>query len=389
MTQQLLIAGGGLGGLATALACSRAGWQVRLYEQASVFSEVGAGIQLGPNSTRLLHGWGLAAELERICAAPARLVVRSATDGAELASMGLGRDFETRYGAPYATVHRADLHDVLLAAARQGGAALTLSARVEAVTQTDGAVTLGTQGRQVEGGALIGADGLWSMVRSLVVDDGPPRPAGHLAWRALAPSQALPAELRIGDVNVWLGPALHAVAYPVRGGDFLNVVVVVQGRRAGDPKQWDHSGKREELMSALGPVCSGLWHLVEAMPRWGLWVLHDRPPMRGPQEMARGRIALLGDAAHPMRPYLAQGAGMAIEDAAELGRVLATGDAGVDVPAALVRYASNRWQRCARVQSRSQRNGRIFHATGPVSWGRNLALRVAGERLLDLPWLYR
>ncbi len=145
-----------------------------------------------------------------------------------------------------------------------------------------------------------------------------------------------------------------------------------------------------DLLAAMGPLCQPLQELVRAMPSWRLWALQDRPPMQSANEMASGRVALLGDAAHPMRPYLAQGAGMAIEDASELGHALATVvDAGSDVVTALRGYALNRWERCARVQARSQRNGRIFHATGFVRWGRDLSLRLLGERLLDQPWLYQ
>jgi salicylate hydroxylase len=166
-------------------------------------------------------------------------------------------------------------------------------------------------------------------------------------------------------------------------------VCVVQGTQAGDPRAWDHAASQAQLASALGPVCNAVRERVAAMPQWRLWVLHARAPVASAQEMARGRIALLGDAAHPMRPYLAQGAGMAIEDARELQRVLAVADDRViDVPTALRRYALNRWQRVARVQEKSRRNGVVFHATGPVRVARNAAMRAMGARLMDQPWLY-
>jgi len=165
---------------------------------------------------------------------------------------------------------------------------------------------------------------------------------------------------------------------------------VVEGTQPGDPHDWDHAASQAQLDAALGPVCAEVRERVASMPDWRLWVLHARPPVASPDQMARGRLALLGDAAHPMRPYLAQGAGMAIEDARELQRVLAmVSDDIADVPTALRRYALNRWERVGKVQERSQRNGTIFHATGPLRMARNAALRTLGTRLLDQPWLYR
>jgi salicylate hydroxylase len=229
------------------------------------------------------------------------------------------------------------------------------------------------------------ADGLWSRVRERVVPGDPaPRPTGHLAYRGLVRSQAAPEE-----VTAWLGPALHVVTYPVRGGEWLNVVCVVEGRLPGDARGWDHAAAEADVQTALAHACDPLRELAQSVPQWRQWALHDREPVPAAEAMARGRIALLGDAAHPMLPYLAQGAGMAIEDARELQRVLcAVSDRVADLPTAWKRYALNRWRRCARVQRRSRRNGVIFHATGLVQWGRDLAMATLGERLLDLPWLY-
>jgi len=390
-TRQALLVGGGMGGLAAALACTRAGWDARLYEQAPQLSEVGAGIQLGPNATRILGGWGLDGALSRVAAFPQCLRVRSAIDGDQLGLMRLGAFFAQRYGARYATVHRADLQGMLLEAARDAGVHLRLSSRVTAVRPCADAVQLRiNDDHEVEGDLLAAADGLWSLVREQVFGDGPPVPTGHLAYRALVVQKALPEGLRSQDVTVWVGPRLHVVAYPVRAGELLNVVVIVQGRASGAANDWDQAGAIAELEAAMGPLCRPLKDLVGAMPAWRLWSLNDRPPLASADEMARGRIALLGDAAHPMRPYLAQGAGMAIEDAAELGRVLSmTAMGGTCVEQALRGYALNRWRRCARVQARARRNGRIFHATGLMQWGRNLSMRLLGERLLDQPWLYR
>ena len=380
-----------MGGLAAAVACTRAGWEAKVYEQAREFSEVGAGIQLGPNTTRILAGWGLEQALLNVAARPRRLRVRSAHNGWELGRMELGAEFAQRYGAPYLTVHRADLHAVLESAARRSGVAPELASRITAVTPGPDSVGVGlANSRHEECDVLVGADGLWSEVRSQILRDGPPQPTGHLAYRTVAVQSDLPTGLRSQDVTVWLGPRMHLVAYPVRAGELLNVVAIVQGVAQGPAQDWDQAGAVAGLLAALGPLCQPLQQLVHAMPSWRLWALQDRPPVQSANEMASGRVALLGDAAHPMRPYLAQGAGMAIEDASELGHALATvAQAGSDVVTALRGYAQNRWERCARVQSRSRRNGRIFHATGLMRWGRDLSLRLFGERLLDQPWLYR
>lgn len=391
MTQQVLIAGGGIGGLAAALACSRAGCHVRLYERAPVFSEVGAGIQMGPNVVRVLHSWGLESALQQVAAYPDRLQVRHALSGAELGALRLGATAVQRYGAPYATIHRADLHQLLLAALQARDSVWLHPGRtVERYAQTTDAVSLRlSDGLELEGDLLIGADGLWSRVRSQLLDDGSPRVAGHLAYRAMVPQASLPASLRSQQVTAWLGPRLHVVQYPVRGGQWLNIVAIVHGHVPGGLEDWDHSANAADLQAHLALTCTALRALIEAVPDWRLWVLCDRPPVSGADQMARGRIALLGDAAHPMRPYLAQGAGMAIEDAGELARQLAQADGVLDVPTLLQRYALNRWQRCARVQARSIRNGEIFHLEGSMAWARDTSLRLLGERLLDVPWLYQ
>lgn len=389
MNRNILIAGGGIGGLAAALACARAGWPAQLIERAVAFGEVGAGIQMGPNVVRLLHGWGLEPALQAVAAYPQALQVRGAAKGVELARLRLGaRVFDT-YGAPYVAVHRADLLDLLLNAVRQErGVQLHLGQSLEALTHDPVDVRVVTlDGQTLKGDALIGADGLWSRTRQLLLHDAPPRVTGHLAYRAMVAQSELPERLRSQNITVWLGPKLHVVQYPVRCGEMLNVVGIVQGRIDGYVNDWSHRTNARLLRTALQGCCADLQDLVAGIGSWTLWALCDRPPMVGPHEQAQGRVALLGDAAHPMRPYLAQGAGMAIEDAACLQQVL--GLPGLGMAERLQHYARRRWQRNARVQARSIRNGQIFHATGPLRWGRDLAMRLLGERLLDVPWLYR
>lgn len=392
MPTHILVAGGGIGGLATALALSRGRHRADVFERAAVFGEIGAGVQLGPNVTRRLQQLDLGRGLAAIAARPDALVVQSAGNGAVLARLPLGDAMQQRYGAPYFCVHRADLHTLLLDAVRaRGTGALVTAAHIEQVETSDDLVCVSsTDARAWEGDALVGADGLWSMVRQQLdcaSADQPPRITGHTAWRALVQQSALPAALRRRQVDVWLGPRLHAVAYPVRGGDWLNVVVIAESAPAGDARDWDQASSIAALKQAMGRSCAGLQALLDAMPGWRAWTLSDRAPLTSAADMAHERVALVGDAAHPMVPYLAQGAGMAIEDAVALADALGDGSA-VDVPAAFARYAEARWARNAQVQARARRNGEIFHATGAVRLGRDMAMRMLGTRLLDQPWLY-
>ena len=396
VASQLLVAGGGIGGLAAAVAAARAGWSVRLFERAPEFSEVGAGIQLGPNVTRIFRDWGLDHELAAVAAAPDRLQVRSALSGAELGALALGARSLERYGAPYLTAHRADVHRILCRTAyNTANIQIHLGHPLAGFSDDGQVVTLNTVcGQQIEGDALLGADGVWSHVRQRLLNDGLPGFTGHLAYRTMLKQAALPAALRSTQVTAWLGPRLHVVQYPVRRGDWMNVVAIVHGEPPASAEDWDHHANAADLARATKDCCTPLRDLLAAAPgatinehAWRLWALADRNPVKQTEQMARGRVALLGDAAHPMRPYLAQGAGMAIEDAAELGRSLAM-DA-VDVPTRLRRYALARWQRAARVQARSRRNGQIFHSTGLVRVGRDTSIRLLGERVLDVPWLYR
>ncbi len=395
---RILIAGGGIGGLSAALACSISGNDVHLFERSPEFSEVGAGIQLGPNAVKLLHGWGQADALRLVAAFPDCLEVRSAVTGSTLGKLSLGKSALQRYGYPYATVHRADLHGLLLAALEPyPQTTLSRNVGIDSFLQDAGCVSLQVSSKApVRGDVLIGADGLWSRVRSQLLNDGPPIATGHLAYRALVPQASLPAALRSGHITAWLGPKLHVVQYPVRAGAWLNVVGIVHGRVDGTLDNWNHAANASALRAALAGMCPPLQNLIQAIDTWRLWALCRRTPMRGAHQQAKGRVALLGDAAHPMLPYLAQGAGMAIEDASELGRCLGLrpGDGPVsdphsDIANRLQHYARARWQRNARVQARALRNGQIFHATGLARWGRDLSMKWGGERLLDLPWLYR
>lgn len=385
--QQVLIAGGGIGGLAAALACTQHGVPVQLIERAAQLSEVGAGIQIGPNVTRILQAWGLGEALAQVAAFPPRLQARDAQTGQVLGTLTLGERAQALYGAPYAAIHRADLQGLLHRAAQAAGVDMRLGQTVHGWCETaDGVQVNTTDGPSVQAGALIGADGVWSAVRQQLLGDAPARFTGHLAYRALVAQADLPAHLRSDQVTVWMGPRLHVVHYPVRSGQWLNLVAIVHGAKPEPSQDWDQVGQTQALMQAMGAVGRDLHERLASVPAWRQWALHDREPLTGLKQMAQGRVALLGDAAHPMRPYLAQGAGMAIEDAHVLAQCLCIDNA--TVPEQLQAYAEQRWVRNARVQARAIRNGRIFHAQGAVALGRNLSMRLMGERVMDVPWLY-
>ena len=384
MSEKVLIAGGGIAGLASGLALAQAHAEVSILERAPALTEIGAGVQLGPNVTRILKAWDLLTAIDKVASYPANLQARSAKSGEVLATLPLA-DMTMRYGSPYITIHRADLQHALLEKVQALGVDVQCNSPVHQLP-TDLHKT---------NEALVIADGVWSNLRQQLLGDGPPRMMGHLAYRALVRQSDLPEYLRIQDVSVWMGPKVHVVQYPVRGGEWLNVVCLTEGQMQGitlqELQDWNLSktpqNTHNDLQSALKGSCAHLQDLVEACSNWRLWPLCDRPPMQSADQHAQGRIALVGDAAHPMRPYLAQGAGMAIEDAAELAHQWNT-LINQDVSQRFAAFAQARWQRNARVQARAIRNGEIFHATGPLQWARDVGLRALGERLMDVPWLY-
>ena len=387
-----LVAGAGIGGLAAALALQRQGLSIQVWEQADAFGEVGAGIQIGPNVNRILRQWGLGSALDRVAVQPQALISHDARTGQTLGRLDL-TEVERRYGAPYLTIHRADLHAVLWASLDPAQVHTRLACAVAEVQEMASGELCVTDslGAVHQPSALIGADGLWSRVRAQVCTDGAPMPTGHWAYRALLPTRLLSPRWREPVVQVWMAPGLHAVHYPVRGGEWLNLVVLIKAPEHEAQRGWDAQRDpaqiHADVQGALRGLCHDLHDVLRPVEAWRAWSLWGRPELRGAHQMARGRIALLGDAAHPMLPYLAQGAGMAIEDAWQLARAVAQWGRD-DVPRVLASYAQARWARNARVQRQSRRNGQIFHAQGPLAWCRNTALRLAAPRLMDQPWLY-
>jgi salicylate hydroxylase len=401
MNRNVLIAGGGIAGIAAGFAAMRAGWCAAVFERAAEFSEVGAGVQLGPNVTRILQAWSLGDALKQVGAFPSGLHARSMTTGEVLATLPV-KDAMTTYGAPYVTLHRADLHGLLLQAAAHEGVHVHSNAVVQTVSQSADAAVLDVmqhaQLHQHTAAVVVAADGVWSPLRQQLLGDGLPTFTGHIAYRALVAQADLPPYLRSQDVSVWMGAQAHVVSYPVRGGDYLNVVCLAEGRLLDDDANSLHAlhtwnaQKSEaqtlaELHHSLRGACTPLTDLMGACSDWRLWPLCGRSAMQGAHAHVKGRVALVGDAAHPMLPYLAQGAGMAIEDADALAAQL-LGATQVNVPERLQQFAHARWQRNARVQARAVRNGQIFHATGPMRVVRDMGLRFMGARLMDVPWLY-
>lgn len=385
----VVVAGAGIGGLTAALALSGAGLQVRLIERAPVFDAVGAGIQITPNASRFLVGLGLGEALARVAVTPEGMDVRAGSDGRVLASAELGAAIEARYGAPWWAVHRADLQAVLVeAASRDPAITIAMGRTIEAVDRDGDRVrvtTDGPAGRSVAcGAALVGSDGLWSATRGLLGDAGPPAYRGRTAWRALLPRALVPKGISDRRLGLWLGPGAHVVHYPVRGGEALNLVVVVAdpAPRAG----WSGAGDRTALLPRFHQWAGPARALIEAPDSWTTWSLADRDAWFGP---GQGPITLLGDAAHPMLPFLAQGGAMAIEDAAVLAKAVAARPD--DIGAAFRAYERARTQRVAAVQSGARANGRIYHLEGPLAWARDAAMRLAGGRPLvaRYDWIYR
>lgn len=386
-----VVVGAGIGGLAAAIALARSGRRTLVLERAARIEEVGAGLQIAPNAGRLLHELGLRPALETIALEPRALEVRRAADGAILARLPL-EAARARWGAPFRVFHRADLQKALLDEALRLGVAVRTNARCDGVAQDAEGARLrvaGADGEEiVEAEAVIGADGLRSAIRdalALAPDDGL-RPAGLTAWRALIPAAAVPAALRARETRLWLGARAHIVHYPLRDGAIISVVAILDDRAEDGAAPESRAGA--ELARAIGFArwSADLRGLLEAGERWRRWPLFARPELA---RWSRGRATLLGDAAHPMVPCLAQGAAQAIEDAAALGRAFA--DPSSPVAAALLAYEAARIGRAARVQRASRRQAGYFHLGGPAAAARDLAIRLlAGEGMLARnAWLYR
>ena len=383
--RQVLIVGGGIGGLAAGLALALQGVGSQVIEQAPEFKEIGAGIQLGPNVFRMFDVLGLTASISALAVFPNNLIMLDSISGEEVTRIPLGDTFRKKFQRPYALIHRADLHKVLLEACRQSGLIrLDASEKVVKVDETgDGIVAHTDSGKEYRGAALIGADGLWSTIRQMVVGDGKPNVAGHITYRAVLPTSEMPEKFRWRDMVLWAGEKVHLVHYPLRTGELFNLVAVFHSSRYEEG--WDSYGDPTELHERFAKTCEPVRTLLNKIESWRMWVLCDRPPIK---DWSRGRITLLGDAAHPMLQYLAQGAGMSIEDAVCLAdRVVA---ANGDYAAAFRAYQQARYLRTGRVQIMARVYGEFYHAAGVAKELRNMMLssRTPEDAMDGMAWLY-
>jgi salicylate hydroxylase len=384
-TDEILVAGGGIGGLAAALALARKGRRVRVLEKAAEFGEIGYGIQMGPNVARMLEHLGILAPIEALAFFPDRLIFADALDNTEVTRIDVGRFFRERYGYRYFVIHRTDLHGQILEACRKHGEiALETSRGLAGFEQRGDRVLVRCEGGQeYEGAALIGADGLRSPTRQAVVGDGAPRVSGHYVYRGVVPTQEIIDQSRIDAMTIWGGPDLHLVQYRLRGGTVMNNVATIVSRRhfRGEPE----AGAPDELESTFAACDPRVKDMLRYVSRERNWVLHDREPVAN---WSRGRVTLLGDAAHPTLQYLAQGAQMAIEDAVVLAEnVAARGD---DYEGAFLAYQAERMNRTARVVLSSRFFGEWFHAAGGARLLRNELGRARDPgNCWEADWLYR
>jgi 2-polyprenyl-6-methoxyphenol hydroxylase-like FAD-dependent oxidoreductase len=381
--KQVLIAGGGIGGLTAAIALGRCGIEAEVLERSNFTEETGAGIQLGPNATRALKRLGVLDVIRPSAFRPEAMWLYDGPSGRRLQALPLGKRAEKYYGAPYLTIHRADLHAGLRAVAETlAPVELRPNFEVTSVeTVGDYVMARSADGTKAEGSSLIGADGLWSAVRNLVAPQGELRFAGATAWRALPARESLPSPFDAPVIGLWFGSGAHLVHYPVCGGGSLNVVAITEGGVEG--QGWNQPADAAALPSKFQPLAREARSLLEHTAGWRSWSLYRLAPLKS---FSAGRLVLLGDAAHPVLPYLAQGAALAIEDALSLGQVLEASPG--DLIAAFHRYEKLRRARVDRVQSLSRRYGWIYHVSGPLRLARNFVLGRRNEVLKDFDWLY-
>ncbi|MCH9808012.1 MAG: FAD-dependent monooxygenase [Alphaproteobacteria bacterium] len=383
---RVIIAGGGIGGLAAAIALARSGAEVTVFEKRSEPLEAGAGIQIGPNGTRVLNYLGLAEALRPYIAAPKTLAVGDAPSGRQLAQLPLGDWIAQRHGSPYWVAHRADLHEVLRTAAQDHasinvhrGVAITGS-----TTFTDEVLANTDSETVAAGDVLIAADGVRSTLRNALLSNAPLKYSGKSAARAVIAADDLPDGIRTDQIGIWLSPLGHVVHYPVRGGRELAIVVIKTDRERTE--DWNTRVSETWVRIAVENFPTAVRNLIAATNDWRKWALYQLPPL---ENWVSGRVALLGDAAHPVLPFLAQGAVLALEDAEILARCL-SGCRPETVPAALRNYQQARMTRAQRVQQASRQNGEIYHLDGPMRRARNLTLQYApaGKLISKYDWLY-
>lgn len=382
---RVAIAGGGIGGIATALALARHGIASDVYERRDTFPEEGAGIQIGPNGTRILQHLGVAERLQAHAATPDCLSVRDGKTGRELTRLPLGAWIAERHGAPYWTAHRRDLHAALRAQA-EASPLIELCTGVEIASfsnDSDGIGATGTRGETLNASVIVCADGLWSNLRKKIAPGAAPQPVGKVAYRCVIPAGDLAAELTPNAVHIWLAHGAHVVHYPVNAGCDIALVVIADDtlREPG----WDTSASAEAVREKVREYAPPLQALVAKANNWRCWSLYQMPPL---ERWSNGHATLLGDAAHPVLPFLAQGAVLALEDAVTLAAALA--DRQSTIETSLQNYEQARRPRARRVVEASHRNGRIYHMAGAAALARNTTMRLAPPTrvMVGFDWLY-
>lgn len=383
-TRPVLVAGGGIGGLAAALALVRQGFSVKVLEQAPEIGEIGAGIQLGPNAFHAFDALGVGDKARSRSVFTDEMVMHDALDEYLVGRIPTGEAFRKRFGNPYAVIHRVDVHLSLLEGAQETGKVeFITSTRVERIEQDASGVTVYDQhGNAHKGLALIGADGVKSVVRDQFVGD-PARVTGHVVYRAVIDKKDFPENLQWNAASIWVGPNCHLVHYPLRGGEQYNVVVTFHSR---EKEEWGVTdGSAQEVQSYFQGICAKARQLIELPKTWRRWATADRDPIA---QWSFGRVTLLGDAAHPTTQYLAQGACMALEDAVTLGEALKLHNN--DFEKAFDLYQRSRIARTARIVLSAREMGRIYHAKGVERLIRNdLWKGRSPERFYDaMEWLY-
>jgi 3-hydroxybenzoate 6-monooxygenase len=383
--EPVLILGGGIGGLAAALALAKIDVPTVVIEQAKEFGEIGAGIQLGPNGYRALKTLGLEGEAMKLGVFPDELVFMDSMTGTRITTIPTGDAFQRRFEFPYTLIHRSDLHSTLLNAAKKNDLIeLVTSAQIDDITEGPTVTVTATDGRKFQGSALVGADGLWSRTRQLVVGDGTPVVSGHIAYRAVLPTSSVPEKYRQNAMILWGGAKHHLVQYPLRGGELFNLVAVFHSDKYAEG--WDTTGDAAELHRRFADACEPVQALLSKIDAWRMWVLCDREPVKN---WSKHNITLLGDAAHPMLQYLAQGACMAMEDAVVLSRTVA--QSRDDLPAAFQYYQQQRYLRTGRCQVMARVHGEFYHAEGVKAEMRTIMLsaRTPEQSYAGLDWLYQ
>lgn len=381
-----LIVGGGVGGMTAALCLAQQGCAVEVFERSVVPDERGAGIQLSPNCTRVLHSLGLADALRAVSSVPQKLQFRDWRSGRVISESALGDEVASKHGAPYYHIHRGDLLKALLQAAQKTPKIrLHAGAVVQDFMQHDGGITLEVGNRLFRGDVLIGADGVHSIVRSALWGAETPRFTGYIAWRMLVSASQLPRNLILPMSTVWWGPNKHFVHYYVRQGELINCVCVVE-KTGWSIESWTERGEYAELKADFAGWHSDIQQLIDRADRDVLfkWALYDREPMAA---WGQGCVTLLGDACHPCLPFMAQGGAMAIEDAAVLAACLASPSAA-NTEAGLRCYECLRYQRTAGIQNASRRNAALFHLSGLPAWLRNRLIRVVQPKTLHALFSY-